>query len=100
VQAIWLWCYPHRERLLPLPSYPWAPRRFPSKREVPSSGDGLRLEGGYDSRALLEIRTEGAHVLEADLREWTRSSLWSFKLELRRRGADAIVSESSVEGIR
>jgi hypothetical protein len=61
-------------------------------------GTVLRLEGGYDSRALLEIRTEGAHVLEADLREWTAKLLVELQLELRRRGADAIVSESSVEG--
>jgi hypothetical protein len=61
-------------------------------------GTILRLDSGYDAPTPLEIRTEGAHVLEADLREWTAKLLVELQLELRRRGADAIVSESSVEG--
>jgi len=58
----------------------------------------LRLDNGYTSMTLVEIRTEGVHILEADLREWTADLLVELQIELRRRGADAIVSESSVEG--
>ena len=74
-----------------------SPLRVEEERVFPA-GTILRLDNGYSSTVLLEIRTEGAHILEADLREWTAKLLVELQLELRRRGADTIVSESSVEG--
>jgi hypothetical protein len=74
-----------------------APLPVKEERVFPP-GTILRLDNGYSSLALLELRTEGAHVLEADLREWTAKLLVELQLELQRRGADAIVSASSVEG--
>lgn len=61
-------------------------------------GTSAWIENAYVEPEMTELLVEGAHSIEADLREWTARLVSEIALELRRRGVTVHVPESSLRG--